>query len=147
MIEFIQKFRAIHGSHYLGFKKPTRGTCGLLVPTSLHTNKNRSLGLIKGIRFGQYLVFSRSQQNLCIWGFGTHRGTANVTVKQTIASCRFVADVVILVKAVGLGVWHMIMNINNNSPKPNKKAEESKAIKSSGYKSKVIIKLLHLGGS
>jgi hypothetical protein len=36
---------------------------------------------------------------------------------------------VILVKAVGLGVWHMIMNINNNNPKPNKKAEESKAIK------------------
>jgi mannose-1-phosphate guanylyltransferase len=36
---------------------------------------------------------------------------------------------VILLKTVGLGVWHMVMNINNNSPKPNKKAEESKAIK------------------
>jgi hypothetical protein len=30
----------------------------------------------------------------------------------------------------------MIMNINNNNPKPNKKAEESKAIKSKGYESK-----------
>jgi hypothetical protein len=33
------------------------------------------------------------------------------------------------------------MNINNNNPKPNKKAEESKAIKSKGYNPKVIIKL------
>ena len=147
MIEFIQKFRAIHGSHYWDLKNPREVLVASLFPPAYTPIYNRCLGLIKGIRFGQYLVFSRSQQNLCIWGFGTHRGTASVTVKQTIASCRFAADVVILVKTVGLGVWHIVMNIDNNSPKPNKKAEESKAIKSSGQKSKVIIKLLHLGGS
>ena len=41
----------------------------------------------------------------------------------------------------------MIMNINNNNPKPKVRQRNPKLKKSSRYKSKVIIKLLHLGGS
>ena len=73
MIEFIWKFRAIHGSHYWDLKNPREVLVASLFPSATSPiYKNRCLGLIKGIRFGQYLVFSRSQQNLCIWGFGTH---------------------------------------------------------------------------